>query len=596
MRKFIFAVLPLLFVACLFGSTKIMNPGATVAMVDGRVITVASFDSTIKQIQKNVDPLTPFDSLKDAAVDSLIRQKLIQVRIDSIKNELNKDWDFSQKKNDDITQSVFKIIFEKQITGRIHIDTAEVTKRYQENKVKYNEPEKVWARHILIRPGKPDTVGVAAEDVKKTLIAEEDQIARRMAQAVLERALKGENWDSLAAKYSQDANNLNKGGDLGYFFRGRMAPEFDSAAFAAPVGSIIGPVKTRFGYHVVKIEDHAAPAPRPLDPTLSAEIYQEILTSREREISNVFVDSLKKAATIRYNDELLAQPDTLVGDRAWVMAVNATDTVFGFIYKESIPKFMRWKKVDSLTVENKKEMLDMMSTTLLLRSAARSLGYMSNPEIVSAADDVVTNEANLRISQVLNDVEYNPTEEEVAAYFASHEDDYKEKRPLQVQHILFQDTLLSDTQDSLRAEAVRDSIVAGADFMEMVKRYYPGESDIRQTLANLDYIGPDEMGREFYAVAETTQVGSVSHPVKTAYGYHLIKLVNKKQDRTLAQVRPGIRQKLRDARNASKTAALVAEWRKSAVIRVNEDVVKNFRPEEKKVIRIEARASEQKGS
>ncbi|OGC93751.1 MAG: hypothetical protein A2W25_06455 [candidate division Zixibacteria bacterium RBG_16_53_22] len=596
MRKFIFAVLPLLFMACLFGSSKIMNPGATVAMVDGRVITVASFDSTIKQIQRNVDPMTPFDSLKYAAVDSLIRLKLVQIRIDSIKNELNSDWEFSQKKNDDITQTVFKIVFEKQITGRIHIDTAEVTKRYEDNKNKYNELEKVWARHILVRPGKPDTAGVVDEDVRKTLIAEEDQIARRMAEAVLERALKGENWDSLAAKYSQDANNSNKGGDLGYFLRGRMAPEFDSAAFAAPVGSIAGPIKTKFGYHVIKIEDHAAPAPRPLNSTLSAEIYQEILTGREREISNVFVDSLKKAASIKYNDELLAQPDSLVGDRAWIMAVNATDTVFGFTYKESIPKFIRWKKVDSLTVENKKEMLDMMSTTLLLRSAARSLGYMDDPEIVSAADDVVINEANLRIMRVLNDVEYNPTEEEVAAYFAAHEDDYKEKRPLQVQHILFQDTLINDTQDSLRAETVRDSIVAGADFMEMVKRYYPGEPDIRQTLANLDYIGPDEMGREFYGVAETMQVGSVSHPVKTAYGYHLIKLINKKQDRTLAQVRPGIRQKLRDAKNASKTAALVAEWRQSAIIRVNDDVVKKFKPEEKKVIRIEARASEQEGS
>src|SRR4030067_3402373 len=221
MWKFIFAVLPLLFMACLFGSSKIMNPGATVAMVDGRVMTVASFYSTINQIQRNVAPMTPFDSLKYAAVDSLIRLKLVQIRIDSIKNELNSDWEFSQKKNDDITQTVFKIVFKKQITGRIHIDTAEVTKRYEDNKNKYNELEKVWARHILVRPGKPDTAGVVDEDVRKTLIAEEGQIARRMAEAVLERALKGENWDSLAAKYSQDANNSNKGGDLGYFLRGR---------------------------------------------------------------------------------------------------------------------------------------------------------------------------------------------------------------------------------------------------------------------------------------------------------------------------------------------------------------------------------------
>jgi parvulin-like peptidyl-prolyl isomerase len=596
MKKFLVALAPLLFMACLFGSSRMMKPGAVVATVDGRIITVANFDSTVDQIQKNVDPLTPFDDLKQAALDSLIKQKLIQERTDSIKAYLNQDWEFSLKKNEDVTQTVFKVLFDKQITGRIHIDTAEVTKHYDENKDKYIDPEKVWARHILVRPGKPDTVGNADEKARLTLIAEEDQIAGRMAEAVLERARAGENWDSLAAKYSQDANNSGKGGDLGYFYKGRMAPEFDSVTFAAEKGSIVGPIKTKFGYHIIKIEDHAAPTPRPLDPTMSAEIFQEILSTRERQLSGVYVDSLKKAGIIHYNDSLFTTADSLVENRTWAMSVNATDTVYGITYKESLPKFLRWKKIDSLTVENKKEMLDMMLTTYLLRSAARTLGYLDLPEVKSAADEVVSIEANLRISRMLNDTEYNPTEDEVAAYFAAHEDDYKEKRPLQVQHLLFQDTLLEDSIDSTRAEAVRDSIIAGSDFNEMVRRYYPGEPDIRETLSNLDYIGPDEMGSDFYGVADTMQVGSISHPVRTAYGYHLIKLQNKKQDKTMAQVRPGIKQKLRDGRSAVKTAALVAEWRKGAIVQVNEDVVKNFQPEEKKVIRIEAKAPEQEGS
>lgn len=596
MRKIFIAALPLLFVACLFGSSKMTKPDSIVATVENKIVTFADFDSTVMQIQKNVDPLTPFDSMKRAAVDSLIKQKLVEIRLDSIKNDLRQDWEFQHRMDDNITQNVFRVLFDRQITKRVHIDTSEVTKQYVDNRDRYMEPEKVWARHILIRPGKPDTTGAADEKLKKAKIEEEDKMALKRAEAVLEKALKGDNWDSLAVTYSQDANNMKTGGDLGYFPRGRMAPEFDSVAFAAAPGSIVGPVKTKFGYHIIKIENHAAPAPRDLDPTLSAEIYQEILTSRERDLSNVFVDSIKNVGVVKYDEQLMALPDSQVEDRAWVMTVNGTDTVFGMTYKESIPKFQRWKRVDSLTVENKKEMLDMMLTTLLLRSSAKTLGYMQDPEIVAAADDLVKNEANLRLSRLLNDIDYNPTEDEAAAYFAAHEDEYKEKQPLRVQHILFQDTTLADYQDSIMAEAIRDSIVAGADFNEMVKRYYPGEADIRETLSNLEYIGPNEMGSAFFAVAETMQVGSISHPVRTNYGYHIIKLLDRKQDKTLAQVRPGVKQRLRDARNAQKTGALVAKWRQAADIRVNEGVVKKLRPEEKQVIRIEAKAPEKKGS
>jgi hypothetical protein len=83
--------------------------------------------------------------------------------------------------------------------------------------------------------------------------------------------------------------------------------------------------------------------------------------------------------------------------------------------------------------------------------------------------------------------------------------------------------------------------------------------------------------------------------VRTDWGYHLIKLVNRKQDRTLAQVRPGIRQRLRDARDAVKTARIVADWRKEALININKKVFASYRPTEKKVTRIEANAPQQTG-
>ena len=61
-------------------------------------------------------------------------------------------------------------------------------------------------------------------------------------------------FEEVAKNYSEDPSAEN-GGDLGYFGRGKMAPEFEEAAFSADIGEIVGPVKTKFGYHIIKVVD-----------------------------------------------------------------------------------------------------------------------------------------------------------------------------------------------------------------------------------------------------------------------------------------------------------------------------------------------------
>jgi len=587
MKKLFAAMLLLANTGCFLSSSRMVKSDAVVASVNGRFITVARLDSTVKQLEKNTESGMRSDTLKQAALDSLIVHTLIDIRTDSIRQSLESDVAFRQKRLDDVNQTIFKVLFEKQIGSRIRVDSAEVLKQFGENQAQYYEPDKVKARHILVRRPKPDTAGVTSEEQRKELIDDSDKFARERALGVLEKALAGEEWDTLAATYSEDANNAKKGGDLGYFTRGRMVPEFDSAAFAAQPGNILGPVATKFGYHVIKIEDFQKARPMPMDENLFGQIRVELIGQKEKEFSNVFLDSLKANASYLYNDEELAKPESLIADDSWIMAANSSDTVFGFTYKESVPKYMRWKKINTMSMENKKELLSVLSPSYLLRSATRSLGYMNDPQITRAIGEATNSEATLRMSRYLRELEYDPSEEEIADYFNTNIESYKEKRPLLIHHILF--------QDSAFAEAIRDSIVAGADFAEMAKRYYPGEPDIREVLYNLDYIGREEMGRDFYGAAETLTVGSVSHPVKTGWGYHLIKLVNRKQDRTLAQVRPGIKQHLKAVRDAEKTAKIVARWRKDATININEKVLAGYKPAEKKVIRIEANVSEQKG-
>jgi len=77
--------------------------------------------------------------------------------------------------------------------------------------------------------------------------------AKAEAMSVLAKAKKGDDFAELARTYSKDPGSAQQGGDLSYFGKGRMVAQFDSAVFAASAGSIVGPVETQFGFHIIKV-------------------------------------------------------------------------------------------------------------------------------------------------------------------------------------------------------------------------------------------------------------------------------------------------------------------------------------------------------
>jgi parvulin-like peptidyl-prolyl isomerase len=132
-----------------------------------------------------------------------------------------------------------------QIGEAIKIDDADARKYYDAHK---NEYEQVRARHILIRAsGSPSP----AEPGKKELT---DAEALAKAQEIRKKLADGGDFAALASAESDDTGSKKNGGELPFFHRGQMVAPFEQAAFALKVGEISEPVKSPFGYHIIKVE------------------------------------------------------------------------------------------------------------------------------------------------------------------------------------------------------------------------------------------------------------------------------------------------------------------------------------------------------
>ena len=153
------------------------------------------------------------------------------------------------------------------ITEGITIDDAAIEAFYNGNLEQMAVPERVHARHILVK-------FEAGNDASRA--AAEKKLADLEAQVEA-----GESFALLAIEHSEGPSG-QKGGDLGYFERGQMVKEFDDAAFAAEPGSIVGPVETQFGLHLIKVEEHTAPSTVPLaevEPKIREYLAQQKLYS-----------------------------------------------------------------------------------------------------------------------------------------------------------------------------------------------------------------------------------------------------------------------------------------------------------------------------
>ncbi|MEQ1710830.1 MAG: peptidylprolyl isomerase [Hyphomicrobium sp.] len=246
---------------------KAVAPGEIVAKVNGKALTNADIQRAESEIGADLGSL-PEQQRRRALVEFLIENQIFADAAEEQK--LGAGAGFDGRMQYFRRRALRDAYFDKNVKEQISEGAA---KSFYDDQVKGMKPdEEVQARHIL----------VDSEDKAKELAA---------------KVKAGGDFVALAKENSKDPGSKDEGGMLGYFSRGQMVPAFEDAAFALKKGDISAPVKSQFGWHVIKLEDR-----RPKKLPSFDEVKERILSSMIYRKAQTVAGDLRAKAKVEYID------------------------------------------------------------------------------------------------------------------------------------------------------------------------------------------------------------------------------------------------------------------------------------------------------
>ena len=284
-----------------------------IARVNGEDVKKADLERMIKTMEQQAGAPVPAerrDEIYRGAIDRLVTYTLlkqesktrgvkideaeIDAKVQEVKGQFPTQDAFEKALKDrNMTVESFKSDARNDLSVNKVMETtvasvpgpsdAEAKDFYAKNPDKFKQGEQVRASHILVR--------VAPDADAKTKARAKAEI-----DAVLKQAKSGGDFAKLAQQHSQDPSAA-QGGDLGFFPRGQMVPEFDQAAFSLPVGQVSGVVTTQFGYHVLKVTDKKPARTVPFEEA-APQIKQYLEQQKKQETADAFITGLKKKSKI----------------------------------------------------------------------------------------------------------------------------------------------------------------------------------------------------------------------------------------------------------------------------------------------------------
>ena len=260
-----------------------VSPDTVVLTVGNEKMTRAQFEDLISALPENVRA----GAAKPGPGRRQVAQQIVELRAlaqEARKRKLDQERGVKQLMEVQ-ADNVLAGTLAKQLQDDVKIDDAAIRAYYDGHKSQY---ERVKASHILIRfkgsqaPAKPG---------QKDL-TEEEALAK--AQELRKKLAAGGDFAAIAKAESDDAGSGANGGSLGNFGHGQMVPQFEQAAFSLPVGQISEPVKSPFGYHIIKVEERTS---KTFD-----EVRPEIEKQLKPQMAREAIDKIKKDSQSTLDD------------------------------------------------------------------------------------------------------------------------------------------------------------------------------------------------------------------------------------------------------------------------------------------------------
>lgn len=297
---------------------------AIVARVGDRIITRTDFlerlDRELREVEANTPPdrreavkeKRRQDLLDDMISELLIRDRADQIGITITDREVNDAVDQLKSQYGIETDEAFEAsleqagmtrtqmeerlretlrsnkLFSRELRSRSQLADKDLRKRYEREKERYRLPERAEVREIIL---------LIPED------ADASNVARLEARAkeAWERATSGEAFDALVAEYSE-APSKQDAGKIGIVSKGELLPALDSGVFASDAGAIIGPIRTRFGFHILSI-DQRLPSEVPAFDEIKETLRQEESEAAFQRDLEAYLDNLRTVIFVDVNED-----------------------------------------------------------------------------------------------------------------------------------------------------------------------------------------------------------------------------------------------------------------------------------------------------
>lgn len=249
-----------------------MENKKVLATVEGREVLKQDLDLLLGGLDPQRAEYFNTEEGKKQLLEELISQELFY--LDAVKNELDKNESYIQqaKKMQESLLTQFAI---HNLLINITITEEELLDFYNENKHMFPEPETIKTSHILV-----DNEAKADEIVKEIN--------------------NGLSFEEAARKYSSCPSSSD-GGDLGYFAKGKMVPEFEDIAFDMELDEVSAPIKTQFGYHIIKLTGKKEQSIKAFDE-VKDQLNQQLLTMKQQKVYLDKANELKKEYEVIINE------------------------------------------------------------------------------------------------------------------------------------------------------------------------------------------------------------------------------------------------------------------------------------------------------